>query len=101
MRYCLQLQFDSYDSTFFIPEPEDAMGGYRYTLGHLRVRNDYNYHAMAAIAQAAEYLEPYDYPSERPIRILPVLSELLGSMDNPLKDMTMDEYKLKKSGEMQ
>ncbi|MCP4605139.1 MAG: hypothetical protein GY847_32240 [Proteobacteria bacterium] len=87
MRFCLQTQFDSYDSTFFLPVPEEAMGGYRYTLGHLRLRNDYNYHAMAAIAQAVEYLNPDDYPAERPLRIPPVLKELLGGMPNPEKDM--------------
>ena len=93
MRYCLQLQYDSYDNTFFLPVPKEAMGAYRYTLGHLRLRNDYNYHAMAAIAQAVEYLEPDDYPSERPLRIPPVLRELLGGQDNPAKDMTAGEYK--------
>lgn len=93
MRYCLQVQHAGYDSTFFVPDPKDAMGGYKYTLGHLRVRNDYNYHAMAAIAQAAEYLEPDDYPAVRPIRILPVLKELLGGRPNPAKDMTMAELK--------
>ncbi|MBN2803012.1 MAG: hypothetical protein JXR91_07955 [Deltaproteobacteria bacterium] len=97
MRFCLQLQFDGYDSTFFLPEPKEAMGGYRYTLGHLRVRNDYNYHAMAAIAQGAEYLEPYDYPEERPIHIEPMLSELLDNRDNPEKDMTLEEYKALKA----
>ncbi|MBW2276123.1 MAG: hypothetical protein JRF63_01450 [Deltaproteobacteria bacterium] len=86
MRFCLQLQFESYDTTFFLPVPEEAMGGYRYTLGHLRLRNDYNYHAMAAIAQAVEYLEWDDYPGERPLRIPPVLSELLGGQPNPDAD---------------
>jgi hypothetical protein len=86
MRFCLQLQYDGYDSTFYLPVPEEAMGGYRYTLGHLRLRNDYNYHAMAAIAQGVEYLEPDDYPAERPLRIPPVLHELLGGQDNPAAD---------------
>jgi len=78
MRFCLQLQYDSYASTFFLPVPEEAMGGYRYTLGHARLRNDYNYHAMAAIAQAVDYLEPDDYPSETPVHVPPVIDELLG-----------------------
>ncbi len=99
MRYCLQVQHDGYDSTFFVPDPDDAMGGFKYTLGHLRVRNDYNYHAMAAIAQAAEYLEPDDYPAVRPLRILPVLNELLGGRENPEKDMTMAELKAKRAAE--
>jgi hypothetical protein len=86
MRFCLQLQYDSYGSTFFLPVPEEAMGGYRYTLGHLRLRNDYSYHAMAAIAQAVEYLEPDDYPSQRPMRLPPVMHELLGGRPNPEKD---------------
>ena len=86
MRFCLQTQFDSYGSTFFLPVPKEAMGGYRYTIGHLRLRNDYSYHAMAAIAQAVEYLNPDDYPAERPLRIPPVLRELLGGQPNPEKD---------------
>jgi hypothetical protein len=93
MRYCLQLQYDSYDSTFFLPVPDEAMGAYRYTLGHLRLRNDYNYHAMAAIAQAVENLEPDDYPAERPLRIPPVLRELLGGQAGPVKDVTREEYR--------
>jgi hypothetical protein len=93
MRFCLQLQYDGYDSTFFLPVPEEAMGAYRYTLGHLRLRNDYNYHAMAAIAQAVEHLLPEDYPAERPLRIPPVLRELLGGQTGPAKDVTMEEYK--------
>ncbi|MBN2340411.1 MAG: hypothetical protein JXX29_00585 [Deltaproteobacteria bacterium] len=99
MRYCLQVQHESYDSTFFVPNPVDAMGGFKYTLGHLRVRNDYNYHAMAAIAQAAEYLEPDDYPAVRPLRILPVLNELLGDRENPAKDMTMEELRAAREAE--
>jgi hypothetical protein len=63
------------------------MGGYRYTIGHLKLRNDYNYHAMAAIAQAVDYLEWDDYPAERPLRIPPVLRELLGEVPNPEKDV--------------
>lgn len=97
MRYCLQLQYDGYDSTFFLPVPDEAMGAYRYTLGHLRLRNDYNYHAMAAIAQAVENLEPDDYPAERPLRIPPVLRELLGGQAGPAKDVTREEYRAAKA----
>jgi len=97
MRYCLQLQYDSYDSTFFLPVPKEAMGAYRYTLGHLRLRNDYNYHAMAAIAQAVENLNPEDYPAERPIHFPPVLRELLGGQPNPPKDVTLEEYRAAKA----
>jgi hypothetical protein len=86
MRFCLQLQYDGYDTTFYLPVPEEAMGGYRYTLGHLRLRNDYNYHAMAAIAQGVEYLEWDDYPAERPLRVPMVLRELLGGQPNPKAD---------------
>jgi len=93
MRYCLQLQYEDYDNTFFLPVPEEALGAYRYTLGHLRLRNDYNYHAMAAIAQACEYLENEDYPAQRPLYIPPVLDELLGEIEGPEKDMTREEYK--------
>lgn len=60
-RFCLQLQYDSYGSTFFLPEPDSALGGFRYTLAHLHLRNDYSYHAMNALAQAVRYLEPEDY----------------------------------------
>jgi hypothetical protein len=93
MRYCLQLQYESYDSTFFLPVPKEAMGAYRYTLGHLQLRNDYNYHAMASIAQAIENLEPEDYPAERPLRIPPVLREILGGQADPAKDVTLEEYR--------
>ncbi len=86
MRFCLQLQYEDYDTMFFLPEMDAALGGYRYTLGHLKLRNDYNYHAMAAIAQAVEYLEPDDYPAERPMRIEPTLRELLGGQPNPERD---------------
>jgi len=92
MRFCLQLQYDGYENTFFLPVPEEAMGGYHYTLGHLRIRNDYNYHAMAAIAQAVDYLLPEDYPAERPIMFPPVLDALLGGQPNPTKNITMKEY---------
>lgn len=93
MRYCLQLQYEDYDTTFFLPVPEEAMGAYRYTLGHLRLRNDYNYHAMAALAQAVEYLEPEDYPASRPLHIPPILDELLGEQPGPEKDVTLEEYR--------
>ncbi|MDD5306913.1 MAG: hypothetical protein PHU25_06280 [Deltaproteobacteria bacterium] len=86
VRFCLQLQYDGYDSTFFLPVPEEAMGGYRYTLGHTRLRNDYSYHAMAALAQAVDYLEPDDYPAERPLRIPLTLRELLGGLPSPAAD---------------
>lgn len=87
MRFCLQTQYDSYDNTFFLPVPDEAMGGYRYTIGHLKLRNDYSYHAMAAIAQSVDYLEWDDYPAERPLYIPPVLKELLGEVDGPKKDV--------------
>ncbi len=93
MRYCLQLQYEDYDNMFFLPVPEEALGAYRYTLGHLRLRNDYNYHAMAAIAQAVEYLEPEDYPAERPLKIPPIMSELLGGQESPKEDVSLEEYR--------
>jgi hypothetical protein len=61
VRFCLQLQYDSYGSTFFTPIPGEVMGGYRYHLGALRLRNDYSYHALSAIAQSVEFLRPEDY----------------------------------------
>ncbi|GEM_PF-6369900 len=60
-RFCLQLQYDGYGSTFFLPEPAEALGGFRYTVSHLHLRNDYSYHAMAALAQAVSYLDGDDY----------------------------------------
>lgn len=65
-RFCLQLQYDGYGSTFFLPAPAEAMGGFRYTVSHLHLRNDYSYHAMAALAQAVSYLDKEDYRLAEP-----------------------------------
>ena len=56
VRFCLQLQYQDYGTTFFLPEPDVAMGGFRYALNQLHLRNDYSYHAMAALAQSVKYL---------------------------------------------
>jgi hypothetical protein len=60
-RFCLQLQYTDYPSTFFVPVPNEVLGGYRYHLGALRLRNDYSYHAISALAQTAMYLKETDY----------------------------------------
>lgn len=66
-RFCLQLQYQGYGSSFFLPAPEEAMGGFRYTLSHLHLRNDFSYHAMAALAQAVSYLDDDDYRVAAPL----------------------------------
>jgi hypothetical protein len=38
-----------------------------------------------------EYLEPTDYPAERPLRIPPVLRELLAGRANPIEDAPRPE----------
>jgi hypothetical protein len=66
-RFALQIQFEGYATTYYLPDAETAMGGYRYTLNFSRSRNDYSYHAMSALAQAVEFLREQDYPNERPV----------------------------------
>ncbi|MCB0334721.1 MAG: hypothetical protein KDD62_00405 [Bdellovibrionales bacterium] len=61
VRFCMQLQYDSFGASFFVPRPDEVLGAYRYHLGVLRVRNDYLYHAISAIAHSLIALRPGDY----------------------------------------
>ena len=79
VRFALQLQYESYDTTFFLPDPRTAMGGFRYHLNRTRSRNDYSYHAMSALSQALEFLRPQDYPAEHPIPLPRTLTEADGT----------------------
>lgn len=76
VRYAMQLQYTWRGNTFWIPDPATALGGYRFHLTATRLRNDYSYHAMSAIGQAALFLGPEDYPARRPIRLPPALAEV-------------------------
>ena len=78
VRFALQIQYESYDTTFFLPDPRTAMGGFRYNLNRTRSRNDYSYHAMSALSQALEFLRPQDYPAEHPIPLPRTLSSARG-----------------------
>lgn len=82
IRFALQLQYESYDTTFFLPDPRTAMGGFHYHLTRTRSRNDYSYHAMSALAQALEFLPPEDYPAETPIPLPRTLDAALGQRDS-------------------
>lgn len=62
LRFVLQLQYRPGESLFHVPDPATASGGFRYNLSASRVRNDYMYHAMNALALAAFTLRPQDYP---------------------------------------
>lgn len=62
LRFVLQLQYRPGESLFHVPDPDTASGGFRYNLSASRVRNDYMYHAMNALALAAFTLRPEDYP---------------------------------------
>jgi len=82
VRYALQVQYDSYDSSYYLVDPAIALGGFRYHLGTTRLRNDYSYHAMSALAQSVEFLEPEDYPASKPIRIPATMAQLSRKYDN-------------------
>jgi len=63
IRFVMQLQYHSDRSLFYMLDPEAAEGGFRYNLSYSRVRNDYMYHAMNALAVAAATFRPEDYPA--------------------------------------
>lgn len=63
LRYVLQLQYHPERSLFHMPDPEMSSGGFRYNLSFSRVRNDYMYHALNALALAALTLRDEDYPA--------------------------------------
>jgi hypothetical protein len=62
LRFVLQLQYRPGESLFHVPDPDTTSGGFRYNLSASRIRNDYMYHAMNALALAAFTLRPEDYP---------------------------------------
>ncbi len=79
LRFALQLQYPSREMSFYVPDPDTALGGYRYNLNKSRVRNDYMYHAMSALAQGVLNLRPQDYPARTPIAGIPeILREVAG-----------------------
>lgn len=78
VRFALQIQYAGYDTTYFIPDPQTAMGGFRYNLNGSRSRNDYSYHAMSALSQAVTFLRPQDYPAVTPIPMPRTLAGVLG-----------------------
>ncbi len=78
VRFAMQLQYESYDSTFFLPVPDTGMGGFRYNLQFARNRNDYSYHAMSTLSQALEFLRPEDYPAIHPVELPQSLWEASG-----------------------
>lgn len=84
LRFVLQLQYHPDRSTFHLPDPETASGGFRYNLSFSRVRNDYMYHAMNALALAAATLRPEDYPSQIEFDGVPaILEPAFGGQGSP------------------
>lgn len=76
VRFAMQLQYTWRGNTFWIPDTGTALGGYRFHLTATRLRNDYSYHAMSAIGQAALFLGEEDYPARRPIDLPEALAEV-------------------------
>ncbi len=56
LRFCLQLQFDDYATSYYLPVAEEARGGYRQALDKNQLRTDYSYFALVAMAEAYEVL---------------------------------------------
>jgi hypothetical protein len=79
VRFALQIEYEGYATTYYVPDPETAMGGFRYNLNFSRSRNDYSYHAMSALAQAVANLRPEDYPAVSPIELPATLRLALGA----------------------
>jgi len=67
LRFAMQVQYESDATTFWVPDPDVAMGGFRYHLGASRLRNDYSYHAMSALGHAVNYIRDQDWPARSPI----------------------------------
>jgi hypothetical protein len=87
-RFAMQLQYEGYPTTYFLPDPPTAMGGYSYNLNFARLRNDYSYHAMSALSQALSYLRPQDYPAVNPVELPPTLRMAQGSPPSPPEPVT-------------
>lgn len=75
VRFVLQLQYHPDRSLFYALDPESTSGGFRYNLSFSRVRNDYMYHAMNALALAAMSLRPEDYPAQAGFGEVPEILE--------------------------
>lgn len=75
LRFVLQLQYREDRSMYHLPDPETAHGGFRYNLTYSRVRNDYMYHALNALALAAVTLREEDYPPQSSFENVPEILE--------------------------
>lgn len=76
-RFAMQLQYEGDATTFWIPDPDVAMGGFRYHLGASRLRNDYSYHAMSALGHGVTYLRDQDWPAATPVPLPESLRDAL------------------------
>ncbi len=70
VRFLFQLQFTE-ANTFFLENPQRAVGGFHHSLTNLRLRNDYTQHAVMALMKAQEAgllkeLRPADESGEGP-----------------------------------
>ncbi len=90
IRFAMQIQYEGYATSFYVPDPQTSMGGFRYNLNFSRSRNDYSYHAMSALAQAVAYLRPQDYPAVNPV-VLPPTLRLAQGVAAPEDDATEAE----------
>lgn len=52
LRFCLQLQFDDYATTYYLPVAEEARGGFRKGLDMNQLRTDYSHFALMALSEA-------------------------------------------------
>jgi hypothetical protein len=75
LRFVLQLQYHPERSLFHVPDPETASGGFRYNLAASRVRNDYMYHGLNALAIAGMSLREEDYPPNVTFENVPEILE--------------------------
>jgi hypothetical protein len=84
LRFVLQLQYAPGRSLFYVPDAATANGGFRYNLSASRIRNDYMYHAMNALAVAAFTLRPEDYPPHvSPGAIPEILEPAFPAVESP------------------
>ena len=77
----MQIQYEGYATSYYVPNPRTAMGGFRYNLNFSRSRNDYSYHAMSALAQAVAFLRAQDYPAVNPVLLPPTLQLAQGTAE--------------------
>ena len=81
VRFAMQIQYEGYATSYYVPNPRTAMGGFRYNLNFSRSRNDYSYHAMSALAQAVAFLRAQDYPAVNPVLLPPTLQLAQGTAE--------------------